>query len=343
MNRTVSNTAPHSCVDQPAEAYGLMELEKESRMGAQGEEVAREVRVIDCSDFAQRRVEIAEQIWQASVEIGFFQVCNHGIPLADIQAAFARAEQLFALPRESKAQWPLARNAGWEHKAQIRPSTRTPDQKESYQVTLPRMAGLWPSESELPGFQAATLRFERQCWEVGMQLLSCFAYKLGFDAEFFTRAHDPQQPGYQSTLRMLHYFATDPALKNELGLWRAGAHTDFDCLTLLFQRSGQGGLQVLPGKDMNSQQWTSVVPMDGVITCNIGDMLMRWSDDQLPSNFHRVRNPLPDEDQGARYSIAFFCQANEEALIEGPGKKYPPISGADYLRQRIAANFSNRY
>ena len=44
------------------------------------------------------------------------------------------------------------------------------------------------------------------------------------------------------------------------------------------------------------QQWTPVKPVDGVITCNIGDMLMRWSDEQLPSNFHRVRNPLPPGD-----------------------------------------------
>ncbi len=225
------------------------ELSREARMGGLGEETReREVRCIDISDFERRKEEIAEQLWSASVDIGFFQVSRHGIPIEDIRAAFARAEAFFALPRETKAQWPLARNAGWEHKAQIRPSTRTPDQKESYQVTRPRMEGLWPTEEELPGFRAATLAFERQCWEVGMRLLSCFAWKLGFDDAFFTRAHDPSVPAYQSTLRMLHYFAVDPALKDELGLWRAGAHTDFDCLTLLFQRPGQGGLQVLPGK-----------------------------------------------------------------------------------------------
>ncbi|MFX6694546.1 2OG-Fe(II) oxygenase family protein, partial [Acinetobacter baumannii] len=92
---------------------------------------------------------------------------------------------------------------------------------------------------------------------------------------FFTLAHDPDQESYQSTLRMLHYYAIDPALKDQLGLWRAGAHTDFDCLTLLFQRKGQGGLQVCPGKDMEQQQWTSIEPRDDVITCNIGDMLTR--------------------------------------------------------------------
>ena len=141
-------------------------------------------------------------------------------------------------------------------------------------------------------------------------------------------------------IRDRHYFAVDPALKDQLGLWRAGAHTDFDCLTLLFQQKGQGGLQVCPGKEADAQQWTSIEPADDVITCNIGDMLMRWSDDQLPSNFHRVKNPLPHEYQGPRYSLAFFCQANMDVTIEGPGKKYPPISADDYLRQRIAANFA---
>lgn len=36
---------------------------------------------------------------------------------------------------------------------------------------------------------------------------------------------------------------------------------------------------------------------------------MRWSDDQLKSNYHRVRMPAPGEDRGSRYSIAYFNQA----------------------------------
>jgi isopenicillin N synthase-like dioxygenase len=84
------------------------------------------------------------------VEIGFFQVSHHGIPLADIRQAFSMTEAFFDLPDEVKRQYPLAGNAGWESKAQVRPSTRTPDQKESYQITRPLMAGRWPSDRELP-------------------------------------------------------------------------------------------------------------------------------------------------------------------------------------------------
>lgn len=94
---------------------------------------------------------------------------------------------------------------------------------------------------------------------------------------------------------------------------------------------------------MAAQAWTSIAPQEGLITCNIGDMLMRWSDDLLPSNFHRVRSPLPGESVEARYSLAFFCQANEEVVIEGPAGKYPPIAARDYLTQRIGANFSGKY
>ena len=53
--------------------YNLDELKKEARMGAFGQETfEREVRVIDLSDFEQRKYEIADQLWQAATDIGFF-------------------------------------------------------------------------------------------------------------------------------------------------------------------------------------------------------------------------------------------------------------------------------
>ena len=251
-------------------------------------------------------------------------------------------ERFFALPHEVKVKLPLLKgiNIGWEFKSQVRPSTGTPDQKESYQITLPRMQDLWPDGNVLPGFKVVMLAFERANWAVGMKLLSCFALKLGFRPDFFTDCHNPLSPEYQSTLRLLHYLPMLGAKPDDFKAWRAGAHTDFDCLTLLHQRIGQGGLQLCPGKELAELEWTDVAPLPGVITCNIGDMLMRWSDDQLQSTLHRVRMPYPNEYLGSRYSLPFFCQANRDAIIQGPGKVYEPISAHDYLQQRIAANFA---
>lgn len=317
----------------------MTELLRERSMGALGTESMREVRRISLAGLPGRRSQIADELWSAATDIGFFQVVDHGIDLADVRNAFAAAERFFALPEEVKSRRPKRFNSGWEQLTQVRPSVGVPDQKESYQITLSNMDGLWPGEDELPGFRATMLDFERKCWALAMELLSLFADKLDFDRDFFTRAHDPASPTYQSTLLLLHYFAL-PADADLNGVWRAGAHTDFDCLTLLFQRDGQGGLQVCPGKEMAAQEWTSVQPSEEAITCNIGDMLMRWSDDQLPSNFHRVKSPGPDDHRGARYSIAFFAQANSEVTIAGPTAKYPPISAKDYLQQRISANFT---
>jgi isopenicillin N synthase-like dioxygenase len=322
--------------------HDLTELHRESRMGAMGStNTAREIRRIDLSDFENRKDAIADQLWDAAVDVGFFQLVNHGIDVAKIRGAFEMAERLFALPEGVKAQYPLkkALNAGWESRAQVRPSTGTPDQKESYQLTRPHMEGLWPTEAELPGFRETMLAFERQSWEVAMRVLSCFAARLGFDSEFFTRAHDQNRSSYQSTLRLLHYYAIPADVQDKLDLWRAGAHTDFDCLTLLYQRHGQGGLEVCPGKEMDAQEWTPIAPDGDAITCNIGDMLMRWSDDCLPSNFHRVKNPQPGDYMGPRYSIAFFAQANRDVVIEGPGSKHAPITAGDFLNQRVAANY----
>ena len=320
----------------------LTELDREARMGALGTETStREVRRISLADLPARRAEIARELWAAATDIGFFQVVDHGITPAEVDAAFAAAEAFFALPEEVKARRPLDRalNAGWESRSQVRPSIGTPDQKESFQVTRPHMAGRWPDEDELAGFRETLLAFEARCWQVAMDVLSCFALRLGFDREFFARAHDPAAPGYMSALRLLHYFPVSPEAAARTDLWRAGAHTDFDCLTLLFQRAGQGGLQVLPGAEAEGQAWTPVEPSDDAITCNIGDMLTRWSDGALPSNFHRVKAPGPGDHLGPRYSIAFFAQADRDVLIESPRGTYPPITAGDFILERIRANY----
>ena len=99
------------------------------------------------------------------------------------------------------------------------------------------------------------------------------------------------------------------------------------------------GCRCCPGAEAEGQAWTPVEPSDDAITCNIGDMLMRWSDDVLPSNFHRVKAPGPGDDLGARYCIAFFAQANRGVVIESPAGSYPPITAGDFILERIRANY----
>jgi isopenicillin N synthase-like dioxygenase len=78
--------------------------------------------------------------------------------------------------------------------------------------------------------------------------------------------------------------------------------------------------------------------------CNIGDCLMRWSNDVYVSTPHKVVSP-PGAD---RYSVAFFLDPNPDAMVaclptcitpERPAK-YAPISGADFLRSRLEPTYA---
>ena len=328
-----------------ATTYAMEELNRETRFGGAGTTKDRHVPVVDLADFDARRAEIADELWAAATDIGFFQLRNHGIPTALVDEAFAAAAGFFALPMGTKAQYPMAKgtNWGWEYKAQVRPSTGTPDNKESYQVTVPKMVGLWPTGAELAGFKATMLAFERANWALSMKVLSLFAPKLGFPPDFFTELHDPTSDQYQCTQRMIHYMGMEGATEEDFRQVRGGAHTDYDCLTLLHQRQGQGGLQLCPGKEAaagGELAWTDVPPRGDVVTCNIGDMLQRWSDDQLQSTLHRVRMPRADEYLGPRYSLPFFCQANRDAVIRSSSGRYEPMTAADFLQMRINANYA---
>ncbi|CAF1117356.1 unnamed protein product [Didymodactylos carnosus] len=227
--------------------------------------------------------------------------------------------------------------------AQVRPSTGTPDQKESLQLQQHTKGQNWPTT--INGFEDKTEKFMINSRKLSMQILSFFALALGFEEDFFDRAHNVTKEDAQSTLRLL-YYPDITGIQLPKGYWRAGPHTDFDVLTLLFQHDGGEGLEICPGRKVQTSfaigdEWTPVPAKTGHIVCNIGDMLMSWSDDRFKSNFHRVRAPDLGQNQQTRMSIAYFNQVNKNVIIQGPLKKYPALTGGDYILQAIARNFSS--
>ena len=171
--------------------------------------------------------------------------------------------------------------------------------------------------------------------------MTCFAIALGFPENYFREANDVTKADCLTQLRLIHY----PASEDSVGTWRAGSHTDIGCLTLLFQRDGEDGLEVCPGRESHTSfasgdDFTPLPAVTGPIVVNIGDMLsepiimqdgryiydadrsslVAWSDDRLKSNFHRVRA----KDVGkspSRYSIAYFNQGRKDFVLQGPKKK----------------------
>ncbi|KIX09684.1 uncharacterized protein Z518_00765 [Rhinocladiella mackenziei CBS 650.93] len=310
--------------------------------------VDRAIPTISLANYSERMDEITAELVSAAENVGFFCIVDHGISQDEVDEIFAQSARFFALPDEIKAKVPFssAHNAGWEKNAQVRPSTGAADKKESYQMQFGQnMEGKWLDDREIPGFKESSLKFMWHVQEVSEKLMTCFARGLGFPDDYFVKAHDVRRPESQTVARLLHYFETPRETNGEV--WhRAGAHTDWDLVTLLFQKAGQSGLEICPGREVSTSfghgdEWTKVnPPSSNAIICNIGDLLMSWSDDRFKSTFHRVKSPSEADDYyGERYSIAFFNQPCRDTLIQGPLKKYPLVTGEEFTRNAMMKNF----
>jgi isopenicillin N synthase-like dioxygenase len=129
-------------------------------------------------------------------------------------------------------------------------------------------------------------------------------------------------------MRLLHY----PSLSSEVDYQpdvdiRAGAHSDYGSITLLFQRPSQPGLEILTPD--NNWAPVPVFPPDyktsttlPPILVNIADLLSYWTNGLLKSTIHRVIFPKDARRGGEdRYSIAYFCHpANDTELVAVPSK-----------------------
>jgi len=112
---------------------------------------------------------------------------------------------------------------------------------------------------------------------------------------------------HTSAMRALNYPGlSDSAVPVHDGQLGASAHTDYGTLTILETDPEQPGLQVRSGSD-----WVDVQPLPGDLVVNLGDAMERWTNDRWKSTLHRVTIP-----RGRRQSIAFFHNANWDAVIE---------------------------
>jgi isopenicillin N synthase-like dioxygenase/tRNA(Arg) A34 adenosine deaminase TadA len=302
--------------------------------------------VVPVIDMSLSDDEVSKHLWEAATTVGFFTVINHGIDQSLIDAAFGSAGQFFDQSVEDKkAQSPLdmSINSGFESFSQVRPSTGVADQKESLQITARTgcMEGRWPN----PDFETCSQTLAKAAHGLANRLLTLLEPMATphLQSGTLANAHTLWSDQGQCTLRFLHYpplpSPESTAKLLEQGYWRAGPHTDWDCLTILFQRLGQTGLECCANPrtgNPNDMYWTAVNPVESGIAVNIGDMLARWSDQRLYSNLHRVR--LPADASKPRYSIAFFAQADKHVVIES--KESEPITAGDYILSRIRSNFA---
>ena len=137
-------------------------------------------------------------------------------------------------------------------------------------------------------------------------------------------------PSALPALRPAHYPPVDGSTAGPARL-RAGAHTDYGTLTVLWT-DGAPGLQVY----LPATGWTDVAATEGGLIVNLGDLMARWTNDRWRSTMHRVVPTGP----GRRLSVPFFHNANWDATIDcivtdGASARYPPTTAGRHLMEKF--------
>ena len=316
-------------------------------------QVFNQVPVIDVSplfssDSAQIAA-VADQIRQASVEIGFFYVKAHNISPELLDSVQVCSKYFFSLPESLKRSIQVNQaHRGYVPFAQTtQPGRKFADLKESFNFAFPFAAddplvlegktliGLnqWP-ESEL-AWRRILERYYREIFELGQKILEAFALTLKLPTNFFRERY--KRPLVRA--RLLHYPPQDANHADEQ--FGAAEHTDYGAITILWQ-DAVGGLQV----KNRAGQWIDAKPIENTFVINIGDMLERWSNHLFVSTPHRVVNLSGQE----RYSIPVFYDPDYDAVIsclpncasaENPAQ-YPPIIAGDYITARYDGTYAYR-
>ena len=271
--------------------------------------------------------------------VGFFYLAGADEPGPLLAALLPQVHDFFALPIEQRMAVSIRNsrcNRGYEPMQwqRLEPGA-PPDLKEGFYIgphldeQHPNVrAGLfnqgpnqWPAA--LPALKPAAEAYLAALNGIATRLMAAMARSLGLPAGHFDAfCHDPF-----SILRLLHY-PPQPA-DPQPGEKGCGAHTDWGCLTLLWQDDA-GGLQVLAGGE-----WVYAPPIPGTFVVNIGDMFARWTNGRYRSTLHRVVNSSGRD----RYSIPFFFEGNPVHTVAAlPGcvaagevPRYPPITVSEHL------------
>jgi len=307
---------------------------------------------------ASERRQVVEAVKHACEHVGFFVISGHGVSDAKIRAIFAEGRAFFALPVTEKmrikrpgpgisrgynslAGQSLALTRGKQAPPDLMESlgfgpVETTDEPYWTQGFGPVHAypNLWPESR--PAFHTAVIEYWRAMEELSSRLMRAFALALDLDEPFFVTRSDR----HVSNMRINYYPAQDQA--PEPGQLRAGAHSDYGAFTILRGENAPGGLEVL----RHGGDWAPVPAIEDTFIINIGDLLMRWTNDRWVSTLHRVVNPPEAVRRNVdRMSVAFFFIPNHDievrcldSCMDGQNPpRYAPVTAGAHWRGKILA------
>lgn len=301
---------------------------------------------------AAARNAAAAAIGIAAARDGFFYVTGHGVTPDSVLRLDAEARAFFGLPEAEKSGIAMGHAGpawrGWFPLGGELTSGLA-DQKEGLYfgdelaADDPRVqagwlmhgANLWPERP--PGLRAAVEAYVAKTTRAAAAVMEGVSLALGLSADHFAKTY------LRRPTVLFRIFRYPPA---KAGGWGVGEHTDYGLITLLAQ-DRCGGLQV-----RTDRGWIEVLPIEGTLVCNVGDMLERLTRGRFVSAPHRVLNRSGRE----RLSFPLFYDPDFDASMTpavdqtAPGDRRRPrwdgvdptaFAGryGDYLQDKVGKVF----
>ncbi|SSD60576.1 uncharacterized protein SCODWIG_02337 [Saccharomycodes ludwigii] len=339
-------------------------------------------------DISKPQEEITPGLLAAAVKQGFLFVDGHGIPKDQVDKLFELSKEYFTTtPEKEKLKYLINpdNNIGYTHfgSEQLDPR-KTKDFKEGYNFGYIDFETGEFNQSKQDYYRSKNKDIKEdvqnpippyfkqnsqllsdtmiRLHQIAREIMKLIAISLNIEnQQFFTEKLRPKEPN-GSIFRILRY----PLIRNDgndinstdedLLSIRAGAHTDYGALTLLFQKEAQQGLQLQLDED-NPDEWLNVPyiksahkDMAAPLVVNFGDLLNFWTQGVLKSTTHRVKFSPGETRNSDRYSIVFFVHPENDARLEpvpsdivrkaANGEDIPQMTALEHLQQRLKETYN---
>lgn len=286
------------------------------------------------SDKISDRLEVANALNQACEEVGFLYLTGSQFNFDAVQALIQVSQSYFAQDLEHKMQHYIgnsSNHSGYVPIGEEQFAGNSYDLKEAYdinydyqgpQTECPLLGPTqWPNDLH---FKKIVSGYYTHLREISQQIFSAFALALGVEETFF----DAQIVDAPSQLRLIHY-PYQPDIKDAEGI---GAHTDYECFTLLLPTAP--GLQVLNKAGL----WLDIPLIENTLIMNIGDMMEVLSNGRYLATKHRVKKVSEE-----RYAFPLFCACNYDTVIQpvhfAEHSKYKALISGEHLLNQTAQTF----
>ncbi|WFD45272.1 hypothetical protein MPSI1_003954 [Malassezia psittaci] len=310
------------------------------------------------------RQQVAREVDEACRSVGFMQIKGHGVPERTVQALKDAIDAFFLQDLDVKKRTMSPYNRGYTAPNSenlslslgVEATYGANDFFEAFNIgadqhcypplELPSevyQPNTWPSlEGDRVNPNLAVFRPNLELWfsaiaKLARTLTKVFEVALKLPEGTLTKLDDHSM----DVLRCINYTlepSTAVTFQDQMGM---GEHTDYGMLTVLWA-DRVAGLQVL-AKDGT---WHDVLPEEGALLVNLGDVMGRLTNDHWLSTLHRVKPPIVNGKVQRRRSAAFFHDGNMDAVIkplpslvsEGEEPLYPPLTVWEHVTNKLSGS-----